>query len=329
MKKIQFFNRGLLTCILFLTAASWASAQTEKLVFSPHWIPQSQFAGYYVALDQGFYKEAGLDVQIIHPSASASAFDFLASGKADIISSFLMDGMKQRAYGVPLINIGQLSQHSALMLVAKKERGITELKDLDRKKLGIWSTGFDDIPIAMMRENNYQIELVRVLNTINLFMMDGVDALTVMYYNEYDQVINSGINEDELTAFFLSKYGFDIPEDGWYCLEKTYSEKKEALKKFICATLKGWEYAAQNKEYTIDLVIKEMDKAHLPNSRAHQQWMLDKFLELIAPGNKNVKSGHLMEQDYFRAVNILKSGLLNNYNESALLRENFYKPLAD
>jgi len=74
MKKIQFFNRGLLTCILVLTAASWASAQTEKLAFSPHWIPQSQFAGYYVALDQGFYKEAGLDVQIIHPSASASIF---------------------------------------------------------------------------------------------------------------------------------------------------------------------------------------------------------------------------------------------------------------
>lgn len=328
MKYIRFFKYGFVTCILLLSI-SRLQAQTEKLVFSPHWIPQAQFAGYYVALDQGFYKEAGLDVQILHPSASVSAFDYLKEGKADLISSFLMDGIKQRAYGVPLINIGQLSQHSALMMVAKKSSGISELKDLNGKRLGIWSTGFDDIPIALMRENNYQIDLVRVLNTINLFLMDGVDAQTVMYYNEYDQIINSGINEDELTRFFFSEYGFDIPEDGWFCLEKTYSEKKETLRKFINATLKGWEYAAQNQKYTIDLVIQEMDKVHLPNSRSHQRWMLDKILEMIAPGNKNVKRGHLMEQDYSRAVNIIKTGLDGKYNEAALRRENFYKPLAD
>ncbi|MDX9880992.1 MAG: ABC transporter substrate-binding protein [Prolixibacteraceae bacterium] len=328
VKNIHFFKHGFFLCI-FCLGISQLFAQPEKLVFSPHWIPQAQFAGYYVALDQGFYTEAGLDVQILHPSASVSAFDYLTAGKADLISSFLMDGIKQRAQGVPLVNIGQLSQHSALMMVAKKSSGISELKDLNSKRLGIWSTGFDDIPIALMRENNYHIELVRVLNTINLFMMDGVDALTVMYYNEYDQIINSGVNEDELTRFFFSEYGLDIPEDGWYCLEKTYSEKKEALKKFIGATLRGWEYAAKNKEYTIDVVVGEMNKAHLPNNKAHQQWMLDKILEMIAPGNKNVKRGHLMEQDYSRAVNIIKAGLDGKYNETALQRENFYKPLAD
>lgn len=329
MKYMLFLISSFLTGILFATSISKVYAQAEKLTFSPHWIPQAQFAGYYVALDQGFYKEAGLDVQIIHPSASISAFDYLLNGKADLISSFLLDGIRQRAQGVPLVNVGQLSQHSALMMVAKKESGIAQLKDLNHKRLGIWSTGFDDIPKAMIRENNYEIELVPVLNTINLFLMDGVDALTVMYYNEYDQIINSGINEDELTTFFFSEYGFDIPEDGWYCLEKTYTEKKEALRKFIKATLKGWEYAAQNKDYTIDLVVGEMKKAHLPNNKAHQRWMLDKILELITPGNKNVKKGQLLEQDYFRAVNILKSGLLDNYRESDLLPENFYKPLVN
>lgn len=304
-------------------------AQTEKLTFSPHWIPQAQFAGYYVALDKGFYKEAGLDVQIIHPSASVSAFDYLINEKADIVSSFLMDGIKQRAKGVPLVNFAQLSQHSALMMVAKKSSGISQLKDLNNKRLGIWSSGFDDIPVAMMRENNYNIELVRILSTINLFLMDGLDAMTVMYYNEYDQIINSGINEDELNNFFFSEYGFDIPEDGLYCMESTFVRKKEVLRKFINATLKGWEYASENKDFTIDLVVQEMNKAHLPNNKAHQRWMLDKVLEMIAPGHKNVERGHLLEQDYIRALNILKAGLISDYKDSDLLLENFYKPLAD
>jgi len=147
--------------------------------------------------------------------------------------------------------------------------------------MGIWSSDFDDIPIALMRENNYDIESVLVLSSINLFLVDGIDAITVMYYNEYDQIINSGINEDELNTFFFSDYGFDIPEDGLYCLEKTYLTKKEALLKFAEATLKGWEYASSHKEYTIDLVVEKMKEAHLPNNHAHQRWMLDKVLELM------------------------------------------------
>lgn len=329
MKAILKKKNQLFIYLILIFSSGFVNAQTEKLTFAPQWFPQAQFAGYYVALDQGFYKDAGLDVEILHPTATISAFDYLNNGSADIISTFLMDGIKQRAKGISIVNVAQLSQHSALMMVTKKERGISQLKDIDKKKVGIWSSGFDDIPIALMHENNYNIELVRILNTINLFLMDGLDALTVMYYNEYDQIINSGVNEDELNTFFFSDYGFDIPEDGLYCLEDTYSNKKEALRKFVSATMKGWEYAAQNKDYTLDLVVKEMNKGHLPNNKAHQQWMLDKILDQLSPGNKNVQKGHLMEQDYSRALNIFKSGNLLEVNKSVLLLDSFYKPLAE
>jgi len=325
----KYLVNRVAACILALLITSLAPAQNEKLIFSPHWIPQAQFAGYYVALDQGFYKASGLDVQIIHPSASISAFDFLSNGKADIVSSFLMDGIKKRATGVPLVNFAQLSQHSNLMLVTRKTSGISQVKDLDQKKLGIWSSGFDDIPSAFLLENKLKMEIVPVLNTINLFLMDGVDVLTVMYYNEYDQIINSGINADELNTFFFADYGFDIPEDGLYCLESTFNKSPELLRKFVSATLKGWEFAARNKDYTIDLVVSEMKKSHLPCNKAHQSWMLEKVLESISPGNKQVKTGHLSEQDYNRALNILKSGLISEFAGTGLLYENFYKSLAE
>jgi NitT/TauT family transport system substrate-binding protein len=306
MKNI-FSIRKCILGLMFLLLLNPLQAQLEKLVFSPHWIPQAQFAGFYVALDMGFYKDAGLDVQIIHPYADVSSLDLLKNNKADIVSSFLMDAIRLRANGLPLVNIAQLSQHSALMLVAKKTSGISKPEDLRAKKLGLWSSGFDDIPFAFLRDRNIDMQVVRILSTINLFLMGGVDVMTVMNYNEYDQIINSGINDDELNTFYFADYGYDIPEDGLYCLESTYKTKKDALRKFVQATLKGWVYAGNNKEYTIDLVVAEMKKAHLPNNKAHQRWMLERVLELIEPGKKQVNKGQLLYTDFLHALDIIKS----------------------
>ncbi len=320
--KHVIFVRIFICCLLLMLSLQTLQAQSEKLVFSPHWIPQAQFAGFYVALDQGFYRDAGLDVQIIHSSADVSSLDLLKSGKADVVSSFLMDAIKLRVNQTPLVNIAQLSQHSALMLVAKKKSGISKPEDLQGKKLGIWSSGFDDIPFAFLRDRKINMEIVRILNTVNLFLMDGVDVMTVMNYNEYDQIINSGINEDELTAFYFADYGYDIPEDGLYCLESTCKTKKDALRKFVQATLKGWEYAAKNRDYTVNLVVAEMKKAHLPNNKAHQYWMLDKVLELITPGNKKVAYGQLMRADFLYALDIIK--INSGIKDIKLTMEDFF-----
>lgn len=328
MNRTLYYLIALLIVAIFFNDTS-LMAQKNKLVFAPQWLPQAQFAGYYVALEKGFYKRAGLDVEILHPSASKSALDYLKEGKADVASSFLMDGIKQRANGVDLVNIAQYSQHSALMIVAKSSSGIEDVKHLDGKRVGIWSAGFDDLPMALVRENNYHIDVVRLLNTINLFMIGGIDAMVVMYYNEYDQIINSGIDKDELNTFFFSDYGLDIPEDGLYCMEATYQEKKEALSKFVKATFEGWDYAATHKDYALELVVEEMNRAHISNNMAHQEWMLDRVLELIEPGNKNVVRGHLMEQDFSRAKNLLKEDESSNYNQIHMLLNDFYRPLAD
>lgn len=324
---LKFRHIFVFLCFSLLIFSSFA--QIKKLTFSPQWYPQAQFAGYYVALDKGFYKELGLDVHIIHPSSTTSAFDYLKKGKADVISSFLLDGVKERAKGMPLVNVGQFSQHSALMMVTKKKSGLDKIRDLNNKRLGIWSSGFQDVPDAFRKQNNYNITFVPIMNTINLFLMDGVEALTVMYYNEYDQIINSGINEDELNTFFFKDYGFDIPEDGLYCTEKLYESGKTDLEKFRKATLKGWDYASKNRDYTIDLVVKEMNKAHLPNNKAHQSWMLEKVLEMIEPENKNVKKGELLESDFYKALQIIKSNKDLNFKDVNIRYEDFCKNMPE
>lgn len=318
----MIFKKRVLILLMILVT-NIVQAQSEKIVFSPHWIPQAQFAGYYVAQDRGFYKDAGLDVEIIHPNSEISSLEFLKNGKAHIVSSFLMDALKLRLKGLSILNIGQLSQHSALMMVTKKKSGIATIEQLQGKKIGIWSSGFNDILNAFMKENKIEMELVPILNTINLFLMDGIDILTVTNYNEYDQIINSGVNEDELYKFYFANYGYDIPEDGLYCLEETYKNRKESLKKFLKATLKGWEYAQENKEYTINLVVEKMKLAHLPNNKHHQRWMLDRMLELISPDYKEVEKGELLHYDFERALELIKINTGNKNIELTI--EEFYK----
>lgn len=320
---IHFIQKsGIVILILFSTFLT--QAQLPKLVFAPQWLPQAQFAGYYIAQEKGFYKEAGIDVKIVHPSANLQATSLLTSGKADVISLFLITALSVKNQGVDLVNIGQISQHSAILFVTKKSSGIEQLSQLDGKKIGIWKSGFDEVPKALVSEKKYQVDWIPILSTVNLFMMDGIDAMTVMSYNEYDQIINCGLNENELNTFPFAKYGFDVPEDGLYCLKSTYENKKPELKKFLQATLKGWEYAAGNKEYALEAVLKRMQLAHLPANRAHQEWMLNKVLELINPDNKGVARGELMESDFLKVADILskRDGIKSKY-----LFTDFYQSL--
>lgn len=318
----NFWKTVLLITVLL--SANIIQAQLPKIVFAPQWLPQAQFAGYYVAQEKGFYKEAGIEVEIIHPTGSEQATSMLASGKADVISLFLITAMASKNQGLDILNIGQVSQHSAIMFVAKKSSGIVALNQLNGKKVGIWKSGFDEVSKAMIAGQNIKVEWVPILSTVNLFMMDGIDAMAVMKYNEYDQIINSGLNEDELTTFPAASYGCDVPEDGIYCLKSTYENKKPELEKFLQATLKGWEFAANNREYAIDVVLKRMKLAHQPNNRTHQQWMLDKVLDLMKPGDKGVAAGELKEADFLKASEILSKSK-NLQNRYAFT--DFYKSL--
>lgn len=330
-KRNKFFSRYLSAAFfaVLLFSSTYTTAQSDPLVFTPQWFPQAQFAGYYIAQDQGFYKEAGLNVMIQHPTANTNAIQMLKNGTSDVVSSFLMDGISQRMQGTPMVNIAQLSQHSSMMIVAKKSSGIDSFSELDNKSMAIWSSGFDKLPKALINEHNIDVELVPILSTINLFLVDGVDAMAVMHYNEYDQIINSGMNPYELYTYFLKDYeGYDIPEDGLYCIESTYDKRKADLEKFVEATMRGWDYAAENKEYALDLVVERMNRAHLPNNRAHQRWMLEKVLEMLAPGDKNVRKGHLLKQDFHDAAKVIIEQSDSDIPDKNINFKDFYKPLA-
>jgi NitT/TauT family transport system substrate-binding protein len=303
----------LFASILMLTAMPLFSAQKEqeqlrKIKLALQWFPQAQFAGYYVAKDLGIYRKYGLDVEFVPRQPQIPLLSILKTKQADFITHFLSAGMKMREDGEKIVNIAQLSQHSSLVFIAKEKSGINKIEDINGKRLGLWTTDFREIPKAMLHKFGINAEIVPITSGINLFLWDGIDVLTVMWYNEYHQIIAAGINEDELTTFFFQDYNLDIPEDGIYCLQETFDKDPELCKNFVFATMEGWRQAFIDKKNTLEIVKKYCKEQHIEFSLARQQWMLDKIENLIITPNRY--PGFLSAKVYQESAKKMRSGLI-------------------
>ncbi len=191
-------------------------AGLTKVKFLPQWIPQAQFAGYMIALEKGFYREAGLDVELLKGGPGNPPFPALKKGETTFCSEWLSSGIQERAAGLGVVNFGQIVQRSALMLLAKKQSGITSLASLNGKKVALWGGDFRIQPQALFKMHDLKVDTVPLYSTINLFLKGAVDAISAMWYNEYHLVLNSGLEPDELTLLFFSDFGLNFPEDGLY-----------------------------------------------------------------------------------------------------------------
>src|SRR5690606_16100108 len=103
-----------------------------------HWIPQAQFAGYMMALEKGFYREAGIDLDLLDGGPGNPPFAALRKGETTFCTHWVTAGIEERAGGFKVVNFGQIIQRSALMLLAKKKSGITSIASLDGKKVALW-----------------------------------------------------------------------------------------------------------------------------------------------------------------------------------------------
>jgi NitT/TauT family transport system substrate-binding protein len=208
--------------------------------------------------------------------------------------------------GVKVVNIAQIMQRSALMLVAKKASGIRRPEDMNGKKVGLWGPIFQIQPRAFFEKYRLNVKVVRQSYSVNLFLRDGVDVASAMWYNEYHTILNSGLNPDELTTFFFHEHGLNFPEDGIYTLEETIKRDPGLCQSFVKASIEGWRHAFAHPRETLDLVMNNLKKEHIPATRVHQKWMLERMRDLILPEGPEAPMGSLLEEDYERVARGLK-----------------------
>jgi NitT/TauT family transport system substrate-binding protein len=312
----------LLVCILRFPAFC---EDLQTVTFLPQWTHQAQFAGYYVAVQKGFYQKRGIDLRMLPGGPDSPPADMLIRRKTDFTTLFLSDAIMLRSKGVDLVNVAQIGQKSGFILVARKSSHIFSPKDLNGKRISLWSD-FQIQPQAFFRLHQIQVTTVPQTYTINLFLQGGVDAACAMWYNEYHTLLNSGVNADELTTFFFDQYGLNFPEDGVYCMREMLNKNDRTCRNFVDASLEGWRYAFDHPNEAIDIVMIYVQEAHIGTNRVHQQWMLDRIRDISLINGSSDSMGILSKDDYQTVAQEVKAGgmidNIPNFNE-------FYAPCLD
>lgn len=302
IKKIVFGVLSGMAC-LFIHAQ-------EKMIFTPQWTAQAQFAGYYVAQEMGFYYKAGIDVEIVHPSVTQSAINRIRNNESQATTLQLAQAMEIINDGIPLVNILQTSMNNAMVIVSR--RNMNPLEQIGAK-VGIWNAGFGQVAICMSIKENLDYHWTPFASSVNLFISGAIDATLAMSYNEYYQLLQTGIELTDDNVYRFCDHGYNIQEDGVYMTREYYEKHKDQAIKFAEASRQGWEWAAMNPEQALDIVMEYAKREHIPTNRIHQKLMLDEVLRLM----KDRESGereYRLRPDMVKQVSelMVENGMLDN-----------------
>lgn len=276
MKKLKI---SILSAIFIVCSnvSQTAAAQNGTMVFTPQWTAQAQFAGYYVAEAKGFYREAGVNVCIEHPSSTQPAISRLYKNQCQATTLQLCQAMEIVGDGIPLVNILQTSMNNAMVIVSARGKNPLTQKG---GKVGIWSVGFGQLAICMSIKDHLNYKWVRFAQNINLFVTGALDATLAMSYNEYYQLVQAGMEVNDKTVYRFCDHGYNVQEDGVYMTRDYFEKHRDQARKFAEASKKGWEWAAQHPEEALDIVMQYVDREHIATNRVMQRLMLKEILRL-------------------------------------------------
>ncbi|MBB3110773.1 NitT/TauT family transport system substrate-binding protein [Paenibacillus phyllosphaerae] len=288
-------------------ASAEPSADPVKVKLQLKWVPQAQFAGYYVALDKGYYKEEGLDVEILPGGPDIVPEQQVASGAADIGVDWVASLLASQEAGLPIIEIAQVYQESGLVLVSKKTAGINSPADLKGKKVGNWMGGNEFELLALFDkyklDPNKDLSFVKQGFTMDQFLTGELDAASAMTYNEYNVVLEQGIPVSDLSVIDMNKEGVAMLEDNLFANADWLADNKETAAKFVRASMKGWKEAIASPEAAVDSVMKVAEEGS--TSREHQVTMMQEVAKLVAPEGFDLeKLGYIDEAKFKQTADI-------------------------
>lgn len=275
------------------------------------WVTQAQFAGYYVALDKGFYDEEGLNVTILPGGPDIAPTQVIAGGGADVTVEWMPAALAARAKGLPLVNIAQPFKSSGLMLTCWKDVGIATPVDLADRTLGVWFFGNEFPFLSWMSQLGFStdgksekgVEVLKQGFNVDPLLQRQADCISTMTYNEFGQVLDAGVTPEELVTFKYEDQGVATLEDGLYVLEDKLSDPEfnDKMERFVRASMKGWKFAETHPDEAAEIVLD--NDASGAQTEHHQQRMMREVAKLTAGSN-----GALDLADYERTVQTLLAG---------------------
>lgn len=300
-----------LILVLVLSVLPGVFAQDDELTevrLQIKWVTQAQFAGYYAALGEGYYEEAGLDVTILPGGPDIGPGQVVASGGAEFGVEWMGVHLASREAGSGAVVIGQIYQRSGIRQVAWADSGIETIADLEGQRVGVWGFG-NEFPLfaALVKEgldplDPNDVEIVSQPFDMGLLLNREVDAAAAMTYNELAQVLEV-VGEDgefpvytidDLNIIDLNEVGTAMLEDNIFVNEDWLAEdgNEEIAIDFLKASLRGWIFCRDNVEACVDYVLASGSTL----GAGHQAWMMNEVNRLIWPSPNGVG---VMDADLF------------------------------
>ena len=274
------------------------------------WVTQTQFAGYYVAQDKGFYEAEGLNVTIKAGGPDIGPMSVLAGGGADVAVDWMPSALAAREQGFANVNIAQPFAGSGMILVCRKDRGVNSVADLKGKNLYVWYYGNEWPFLSWMNKlglatdgSDGGVSVFRQGWDILPLTQGDANCVSAMAYNEYWQVLAEGLTPEELTVFKYEDEGVATLEDGLYVKEENLSDPAfvDRMVRFVRASMKGWKYAEANQAEAAQIVVDNDDSG--AQTVEHNTIQMGEIAKLTAGSN-----GALSEADFNRTVSSLMTG---------------------
>jgi len=270
-----------------------ACETTTPVKLQLQWFTQAQFAGYFAAVDQGFYADQCLDVSILEGGVDIVPQQQLADGAVDFALSWVPKALASREAGADIVDIAQIYQRSGTLQVSFKDKGITSPADFAGKNIGNWGYGNEFEIFAALTKAGLDpaadVTLVQQQFDMAALLSGDIDVAEAMTYNEYAQVLEA-INPDtgkQYTAddFNVVSYedeGVGMLQDAiWASGERLASDAayKDTAVKFVAASIQGWAFCRDNAQACADIVVSKGSKL----GASHQLWQMNEVNKLIWP----------------------------------------------
>jgi len=325
MKHRRYWVRGI--AALALAGAVWAAvavsaapakqakAEATKVTLQLKWVTQAQFAGYYAAKAKGYYRQAGLDVNIKVGGPDITPEQVVAGGQAEFGLDWLPSLLAFRDKGTKLINIAQVFTRSGMTQLTWKDSGINTIAKMRGKKVGNWLLGNEyELFAALVRAgmdpaNNKGVTIVKQPFDMNLFINRQIDSASAMTYNELAQVLEVNNPKtgkltklSELNVIKMETIGTGMLEDGIFTTEKWIKDKghQAIAKKFLAASFRGWIWCRDHAADCVKTVLKQGPTL----LNGHQKWQMNEINALIWPTQKGI--GIMDKKAYARTAKIAK-----------------------
>ncbi len=251
---MRYLTKIILACFVFFTPFVNAD---EKVNLQLMWKHQFQFAGYYMAKEKGFYKKKELDVNIKEYHSNINVTDEVVSNKADFgigRSSLIQDKLE----GKPVVLLASIFQHSPVVLLSKKRDDLKTIRDIKDKKVMLTNdhVGLASINAMLLsygiKQNMYKTQS----HSFNIDdLISGKTDLMLSYIsNEPFALENKGV---AYNIFSPTEHEFDFYSDILFTSQEFTSKNKQLTKDFKEASLEGWNYAIDNIDETIDLILEK------------------------------------------------------------------------